>query len=405
MKKLKPSILLVAAGLLFLASFASCNDPEEKQPAPQPTLLEAFNTVFTNRPYPDNALDLTYCGSGLADKDAAFYTEDLQTATITLTNVIPGEKSTSFAVDMTRREGKSEVFNLTVARNSILTENGIAIKFGAMSIERGRLVVDIDDVVFPVNTLSNGAWWGLMDDPMHLLWIVKPGKYTTLSGAPLEIVEGENVNPGLIGMFGPMLGQMVLPGVLRDINFGRNGRIRAHYSAFDLGGETDWQLSPESNLCHYYMNGPTLMVKLNIAEIIEAASPGGIPLISRSEDGGFDLGGILDILEGIDAQLLERLLAQLSDWANHGIPVYMCDNTDGSLQLYLTTDQMGLLLQVVAALMPHMQGLIAGLIPEDMAGQYGELIESLLDVVAVYAANTEQFEIGINITPVANPLQ
>lgn len=410
MRKFKHLLILIPAFALPLLLLA-CNEAKDEAPEPEPPIGEEINTTYTNRPFPQKVLTLNYCGHPLGDKDVTFSTRNFKTGTVVMENVIPGEKSTAFAVEMTERKGKpgesTEIYDLTVPDGRFFTESGIEVAVGEMAVSRNNLTINLDEVIFLPNALSyndlQNGWWGLAADPIHLHWKIKPGKYTTPSGQEIVITPENSVNPGILAALPSLLGNMVFSAIIRDIHFDRQGRISAHYSSLDLtgGGEggPGWTMSPQTNLCHYYMKDGILTVKPNIAQIIEQAAAK-----SRAASEGDGLIEMLqELLKQLDEQTVNAILGTLSMWVTDGIPLHISTNEDGSTRLSITEREIGALLKVVPAVLPLLKDTIAGLIPEGLGEGINQMIAELLEAVGVYAAATDEFEFGLNLQPVPVP--
>lgn len=405
MKKL---LLSLTVFLFPVILFTACEEPKDKTPDPVPPIEEDINVTYTNRPFPERVLELDYCGHPLGDKDVSFKTRDFKTATVILENVIPGEDNVAFSVNVARRAGeKDEVYDLTVDNAEFTMPAGTKVTPGRMTVRRNRFELELADVVFLPNTLSRNqiqtGWWGLVSPAAELYWKIKVGTYTLPSGVEVEITEANSVNPGAIGELADILGSLLIPGVIRDIHFDRQGRISAHYSDFAIEGTPNWQMSPQSNLCHYYVRDGKLMVKPNIAQILGQAS--------TRADGGLDLGGILgglnlnEILESIGQEALNELLATLSSWMKNGIPLHIVENADGSVAIFITEEEVGNILNIAAVILPSFQDQIAEMLPPDIADLMGDIIREMLSTISMFAPATEEFRFGINLGPITEPAE
>lgn len=408
---------------MFTASpawLSSCSEEKEETPAPEIPITEAFNTTYTNRPFPENELVLTYCGAPLTGRDAVFFTRDMKTAAVTVENALPGRPSTSFTVNMTVDSKNKELYHLKVAGGRFVTEDGIEVTMGPMSVERGRLKVNFTGVKmlpdrFSYNSLYTG-WWGLAPEALYMYWEVVPGTYPLPSGGSVTVKEGENINPGIVGMLPELINSMLMPSVLRNIHFGTEGRIRAYYSPFSLESEPEWTLSPAVNLCHYYMRGDRLMLRLNIEDIIAYVDSEK----TRTANGDGNNG------PSIDESAIVRLLSMLSGWVTAGIPLDIRNNGDGSTMLYLAPDEIAPLIDILPdillllkdPLLEKLEELLEGddgildglleLLPEGLEGLGGSIVPivgTLLESVAAMLSATETFELGLNIIPAEAPAE
>ena len=63
-----------------------------------------------------STLDLTYSGEKLIGKTVSFQTEDSKKGTLTLNDIIPGEKETSFRINLSEQEDNYTFSGETVCR-------------------------------------------------------------------------------------------------------------------------------------------------------------------------------------------------------------------------------------------------------------------------------------------------
>ena len=91
MKTLR-KLLLVACAAFF---FTSCEETYNDKLFWPGELSQEYGSYIK-----PSTLDLTYSGEKLIGKSVSFITEDSKKGTLTLNDVIPGEKETSFRVDL-----------------------------------------------------------------------------------------------------------------------------------------------------------------------------------------------------------------------------------------------------------------------------------------------------------------
>ena len=95
MKTLR-KLLLVACAAFF---FTSCEETYNNKLFWPGELSQEYGSYIK-----PSTLDLTYSGEKLIGKSVSFITEDSKKGTLTLNDVIPGEKETSFRVELLEKE-------------------------------------------------------------------------------------------------------------------------------------------------------------------------------------------------------------------------------------------------------------------------------------------------------------
>ena len=226
------------------------------------------------KPY---TLDLTYSGEKLIGKTVSFKTEDSETGTLTLNDVIPGEASTPInGIKLYENEEKG---NYTFSGTNI-TMGGATVKYSG-SITPKAMKLDIN------TQISDKAKLAATYELNTYVW--NPEDYSTVGGYFNEIIikEGEEDNLGffsiIVQLLPPILNQ-VLPQVLQDITLAPDGNIIANYSSepLDMDEIMDmisteemvtkiksrkYQPSPKG-LAFWSKTGNKLLVKLNLPAII-----------------------------------------------------------------------------------------------------------------------------------------
>ena len=280
------------------------------------------------KPY---TLDLTYSGEKLIGKTVSFKTEDSETGTLTLNDVIPGEASTPInGIKLYENEEKG---NYTFSGTNI-TMGGATVKYSG-SITPKAMKLDIN------TQISDKAKLAATYELNTYVW--NPEDYSTVGGYFNEIIikEGEEDNLGffsiIVQLLPPILNQ-VLPQVLQDITLAPDGNIIANYSSdpLDMDEIMDmisteemvtkiksrkYQPSPKG-LAFWSKTSNKLLVKLNLPAIITEVAKNSNQNIEPQL-----IAGITDAILKSDPLKLKSMLSIINSLLNNKMLGYLV-NTD-----------------------------------------------------------------------------
>lgn len=346
MKTLR-KLLLVACAAFF---FTSCEETYNDKLFWPGELSQEYGSYIK-----PSTLDLTYSGEKLIGKSVSFITEDSKKGTLTLNDIIPGEKETSFRIDLLEKEDNYTFSGETVsAAGATVTYTG--------SITPKAMKLDLN-VTMPQNQWMNsyllseltrsrgkdvvrnqetGQYkWGEADNQ-----ILTAALYTDMD---LEMVKDAGSLYATISTLIKGMGGYLLPQLLRNVNLESDGNITAEYttdemqlgeqkfseinmddpesmqqvsmfimmklmfntlSAEDIAAATQGRTYAPSprGLAHWYVKNDLLYVKLNLPAIISQAMQGQ----GKTVDGNL-IAGIADAILKANPFLLKTLLGAVNE--------------------------------------------------------------------------------------------
>lgn len=431
---MKNRLIHAAVLLLAVISFAACD--KENQPLFSPEeLTKEFGTNETQ-------LSLSYGGEPLIGKPVKFQTQDSQTASITLTDVIPGEAKT--VIDQIQLAETDTQYTFS---GSATTPTKAVIAYTG-KVSNNELTLALD-VTMPASqwaktyelsplTLGNEKYWVYsrkgLKPPYKYVYEEKIRTNTVLTSAGYVSIQHtlpaagttaqDTINACTITTFTDKFRSAlgcVLPQVIQTISLEKDGNITAKYSSgtiqFDqsylinpqattpetiaqlIAGRT-WTQSPK-NLAYWLEKEGHIYIKLNIAAIISQA-------MSDNHLNGNALAGVIQsLLNGEPAVIKEMLkalnmgitntLANMSDatfatvlgWINNGIPIET-STENGHTYFYPDRKVLDILIAEVPALLPELEKLL----PAESADMAVSTINNILKGYPY----TSQFKIGLDLT-------
>lgn len=288
-------------------------------------------------------LDLTYSGEKLIGKTVTFKTEDSETGTLTLNDVIPGEATTP-------------INNITLYENEekgIFTFSGTNITMGGATVEyegsitpktmKLNLDVKMANAKTFAKTYGFGTYEMIEDYDSFLYMKFKGAAY--LDMIPKEGFEDDAMMMSIIGVMGGSALQILIPQLLKDIQFENNGYITAKYSSdpidteklmsllgtADAGNEIKklvnsrtYQPSPKG-LAFWSISNNKMILKLNMPAIInEVIKNSGQQVDSKL------ISGITEAILKSDPIRLKSLLGALNLIVNNEILGYLINTDDAT---------------------------------------------------------------------------
>ena len=400
-----------------------------------------------------STLDLTYSGEKLIGKTVNFQTEDSKKGTLTLNDIIPGEKETSFRINLSEQED-----NYTFSGETVSCA-GATVKY-AGSITPKTMKLDLN-VTMPQNQwiktyqmseLTRGRGkdvvrnqttgeyeWGESDNQ-----ILTAALYTDMD---LEMVKDAGSLYATVSVIIKGMGGYLLPQLLKSVTLESDGNITAEYtsdelqlgeqkfseidmdnpasqqqvinfimmklmfntlSADDITAATQGRNYAESprGLAFWYLKNDLLYVKLNL--------PGIISLVMQGQGQTVDahlIAGIADAILKSNPFLLKTLLGVVSESLDNSLLSMIANMDHQSFQMFFSWIKEGIPMQIekenghthiylnrealspLIAFIPHLQPVMEG-IPNFCPMLYNSYLGPLYDNWSIIT----QLDLGLDLT-------
>lgn len=428
---MKKNLLYVFALTASVAFFTACSD-DDKPIIPPADLNNTFGVDANTE------LTLKYGDTPLTGKQVKFETTDSKTATITLTDVIPGEAETVINnVQLVEGNGEYTFSGNTGADTRATTSS---IEYNG-SVKKGVLALNL-------KVTMAGQWkgtysvsnveWGDVDSWKATLTSVKVVQVNSIAASALyfdtqvrvpeysaEKYPGKTdyikyISPisslvNILPVTGRSLGGAMLCQVLQSVTLDTDGNVIADYSPesteFNMNWSADfitpevekelvagrqWQSSPK-NLAFWFEKDGQLYIKLNIPAIIAQA---------MQDNGTTDLGSLgtvidtilngedaVDIVNGflksfLGAELKTETITTLLGWVKNGIPVN-ASTENGHTYFYLDKKTLEPIIAELPTFIPIVK-------EKNPMGQ-GDMIAGLLQSITIGWEYVDKFNIGLDL--------
>lgn len=400
-----------------------------------------------------STLDLTYSGEKLIGKTVSFQTEDSKKGTLTLNDIIPGEKETSFRINLSEQED-----NYTFSGETV-SGAGATVKY-AGSITPKTMKLDLN-VTMPQNQwmktyrmseLTRGRGkdvirnqttgeyeWGESDNQ-----ILTAALYTDMD---LEMVKEAGSLYATVSVIIKGMGGYLLPQLLKSVTLESDGNITAEYtsdelqlgeqkfseidmdnpasqqqvinfimmklmfntlSADDITAATRGRNYAESprGLAFWYLKNDLLYVKLNLPGIISLAMQGQEQTVDAHL-----IAGIADAILKSNPFLLKTLLGVVSESLDNSLLSMIANMDHQSFQMFFSWIKEGIPMQIekenghthiylnrealspLIAFIPHLQPVMEG-IPNFGPMLYNSYLGPLYDNWSIIT----QLDLGLDLT-------
>ena len=400
-----------------------------------------------------STLDLTYSGEKLIGKTVSFQTEDSKKGTLTLNDIIPGEKETSFRINLSEQED-----NYTFSGETV-SGAGATVKY-AGSITPKTMKLDLN-VTMPQNQwmktyrmseLTRGRGkdvirnqttgeyeWGESDNQ-----ILTAALYTDMD---LEMVKEAGSLYATVSVIIKGMGGYLLPQLLKSVTLESDGNITAEYtsdelqlgeqkfseidmdnpasqqqvinfimmklmfntlSADDITAATQGRNYAESprGLAFWYLKNDLLYVKPDLPGIISLAMQGQ----GQTVDAHL-IAGIADAILKSNPFLLKTLLGVVSESLDNSLLSMIANMDHQSFQMFFSWIKEGIPMQIekenghthiylnrealspLIAFIPHLQPVMEG-IPNFGPMLYNSYLGPLYDNWSIIT----QLDLGLDLT-------
>lgn len=363
------------------------------------------------KPY---TLDLTYSGEKLIGKTVSFKTENSETGTLTLNDVVPGEATTP--INNIKLYENEEKGCYTFSGTNI-TMGGATVKYNG-SITPKTMKLDMNVVMANANNIAKSYKFAEYNTQQK---INAAYSYVKMSpDAPSSPISKT------IGSIAQAALGLILPQILNDIQLKNDGNIYATYSSEELVIENWLKIigigvnasyiqsivdkrtytpSPE-NIAFWCKGKENFYIKLNVASIISQITKGSDTEIDESLIAGIteailksDPNKLKSILMTLNSVLQNDILSIITNmdnakfntffsWIKDGIPLTIATTDDKHTHIYLNRDALTPIIELLPALSP--------LIEEANPMGMGSFITQLLTGMTKEWPLVEEFDLGFD---------
>lgn len=311
------------------------------------------------KPY---TLDLTYSGEKLTGKTVSFKTDDSETGTLTLNDIIPGETSTPISHVKLYENAEKGVYTFS---GTNITMGGATVKYnGVITPKNLKLALDVKIANAGELTKSYGFGKYAMkeaEDPEAFQYMIFEGAcYFSL--IPQEGVTMDNAPfMSLLGVIGSSILQVATPQLIKDIKLEENGTITAKFSpdpidteqlfTLALNGTSEEEiqtivrsrtyLPSPSGLAYWSRVNNKFILQLNIPAIVNE-------IVKNSEqqiDNGF-INGITEAILKTNPIRLKSLLGALNAIVDNQILGYLVNTDDATFSALFSCIKSGIPMNV-----------------------------------------------------------
>lgn len=297
------------------------------------------------KPY---TLDLTYSGEKLIGKTVSFKTEDSETGTLTLNDVIPGEKETPISRIQLYESRDKDSYTFS---GTNITMGGVTVKYEG-KITPKNMQLSLDVTMAYANSVANAYVFPAYSHTTNEEGITRNSgasyvNITTKTG-------GESIQPVILQVqqMATNVLDVIFPYVLKDITLEKNGFITAYYttSPVDMNeimeiansGKTDAEFKKLINKRSYALSPKGLAYwnqTGNKAFVVQLDIPAIISLIAQNNGQQIDpqlIAGISEALLKSNPARLKLTLSAINMVLNNEIITYILKLNDDTFATLLT---------------------------------------------------------------------
>lgn len=221
MKNLR-KLFCVACAVFF---FTSCEETYNDKLFWPGEISQEYGSYI--KPY---TLDLTYSGEKLAGKTVNFKTEDSETGTLTLNNVIPGENTTPINDVQLNESGEKDAYTFN---GTSVTETGAEVKYS------GRITPKAMQLSLEVTMAHYGSVANTYVFPAYSHTTTEEVTVRNSGASYVNITvkeESESIKPIIlqIKQMATNVLDVLFPYILKDLTLERNGLVTANYTTSSI---------------------------------------------------------------------------------------------------------------------------------------------------------------------------
>ena len=221
MKNLR-KLFCVACAVLF---FTSCEETYNDKLFWPGEISQEYGSYI--KPY---TLDLTYSGEKLAGKTVNFKTEDSETGTLTLNDIIPGENTTPINDVQLNESGEKDAYTFN---GTSVTETGAEVKYS------GRITPKAMQLSLEVTMAHYGSVANTYVFPAYSHTTTEEVTVRNSGASYVNITvkeESESIKPIIlqIKQMATNVLDVLFPYILKDLTLERNGLVTANYTTSSI---------------------------------------------------------------------------------------------------------------------------------------------------------------------------
>lgn len=221
MKNLR-KLFCVACAVLF---FTSCEETYNDKLFWPGEISQEYGSYI--KPY---TLDLTYSGEKLAGKTVNFKTEDSETGTLTLNDVIPGENTTPINDVQLNESGEKDAYTFN---GTSVTKTGAEVKYS------GRITPKAMQLSLEVTMAHYGSVANTYVFPAYSHTTTEEVTVRNSGASYVNITvkeENESIKPIIlqIKQTATNVLDVLFPYILKDLTLERNGLVTANYTTSSI---------------------------------------------------------------------------------------------------------------------------------------------------------------------------
>lgn len=326
--------LFYVACIVFF--FASCEETYNDKLFWPGEISQEYGSYI--KPY---TLDLTYSGEKLIGKTVSFKTENSETGTLTLNDVIPGEVETPIQISLCEKEDSysfdgvaTSLTGATIKYNGVITPKNLDLALDVKMADPDGLASDYGFGTYEMVDNSDAFQYILFKGACYFSIIPQEG--VDINKAPMLY---------MMSVIGSSALQVAMPQLLKDIRLEENGNVSAKFSSdpidveqlltLALNGTSESEIQRlvrsrtyqpvPTGIAHWNMVNDKFILKLNIPALINEVIKN-----SQQEIDSQLISGITEAIFKADPIRLKGLLGTLNAFVNNDILGYLVKTDDAT---------------------------------------------------------------------------
>lgn len=377
MKNLR-KLFCVACAVLF---FTSCEETYNDKLFWPGEISQEYGSYI--KPY---TLDLTYSGEKLAGKTVNFKTEDSETGTLTLNDIIPGENTTPINDVQLNESGEKDAYTFN---GTSVTETGAEVKYS------GKITPKAMQLSLEVTMAHYGSVANTYVFPAYSHTTTEEVTVRNSGASYVNITvkeESESIKPIIlqIKQMATNVLDVLFPYILKDLTLERNGLVTANYTTSSINFDEIIEIANANKTDaefksllrqRTYVPSPIGLAYWNQTDdnsfVLQLNIPAIISLITQNNGQEIDNQLIIGIGEALiksdpvrlklalsalntvlNNQILTYILkvddatfTMLMSWLKNGIPMEISQTTKDHTYIYLNKESLTPFVNIISSLL------------------------------------------------------